>query len=226
MVATLKLDFKKLEKRLERVNKKALRRSGAYLRGAMQRSIKTSAKPSPAGQAPHTRSKKTADINAKGNNKSRGGQLKRSILYAASDKGVIVGASSKLISNIAEAHEQGGRHRTPSQGLVTDNWVLEVGGHGPLRFETGRKGKKRRPKARAGTGGKKRRVRKRKAGEPVIGKLRNASQVARAKRIANIYRTQKQKTNNISRLFPKRPFARPALNKNLPTVLSFWKDAV
>ena len=103
---------------------KNLAHAAAGLRKAAQYSIKTRAASSEPGSPPTTRK----------------GALRRSILFALEgDSVAVIGPSVNLISDVARAHEHGGKQRpraivnaASSTRIAGTNWEMYIGGHGPI----------------------------------------------------------------------------------------------
>lgn len=219
-MAGVKLDLRlrQLDRRTQRNRKRTLRRLGALVRIIARRSLPGGqGKASPPGKPPRSRSKTIPnEFTEKGNPRKRSGALRRSILWGlVGDRSVIVGPSADLISNIGEAHEKGGRFRTPGSA-PRQNWKLTVGGHGPIRFRR-RKGPGRRRRIRSARGGSRETAEQREnLSDPVIAKLRTPSEVARARRLAKLYRRRvgnRLQFQKPARNYPQRSYMVPAVRK-------------
>jgi hypothetical protein len=209
-MAKVVINFRDAEmrQRAQRGMARPLVRAGSYVRKVARNSIKKRAykNASAPGTPPHTHATRA---------------LKNSILWdkAADNKSVIIGASANLISDIAHTHEFGGMAAPKRRTTNTDNWILQVGGHGPIRYartEVKRRRKTSKRPARRG----------RAVGDVVVAKLRTQEQVARARRIAAPIRRAAQLAVRRPRLYPKRPFMAPALQASIPKILTFFRDSI
>lgn len=97
MKTDIRLDERTLVARVLAGSFDALKRAGAYIRGAARRSVSISPEPAPAGHAPH----------------SRRGALKRSILFGLDKPAqtVVIGPAESLLGTSMAAHEHGGRYK-------------------------------------------------------------------------------------------------------------------
>ena len=168
----------------ERAARGVLRRQGAYLRGVARRLIRrrkawTAA---PPGQPPYTHT----------------GALKRSILYAMGRDNVVIGPTATGIGRIGHTHEFGGVEAAVSAHNRKANWVLALGGHGPVAVDAD--------------------------GTPVVAKLRTTRQVQRARRLARTF-PHEVVPGKPRRRYPPRPFMGPALRIAEPKLPEFWRDA-
>lgn len=165
--------------------------SGA-LRQIARRSIRQRKKAAPVGQPPHTRR----------------GQLRRSILYDVDRRALraVVGPSYDLIGARGAAHEHG-RVERPAR-IREPNWILEIGGHGPLAKPGGRKrlGRTRVEIVKIRTPGQLAAVRETVAGLP--SDVRLGAIPPRVRR------------------YPRRPFMAPALGVLRRRLPLFWRASV
>ncbi len=95
MTSSIVSDFRGIEKKVERGAKNAFARAAFALRKTAQQSIERQARPGDRarpGDPP----------------KTRRGQLRRAILYAADSEGAVVGPTARLIGYSAAVHEHGG----------------------------------------------------------------------------------------------------------------------
>ena len=100
----------------------SLGQAGAYIRGIAKRSVKVSPKPAAPGSPPH----------------SRQGKLKNAIAFAVEKdrQDVVVGPNASAVGQIGSTHEFGGVEPPKKPPVLRENnWVLRVGGHGPIRIE-------------------------------------------------------------------------------------------
>jgi hypothetical protein len=168
-----------------RAERTVLSRQGAYVRGIAKRKIRRRKNPdlsSPPGTPPYTHT----------------GALKKSIVFAVGTDSVIIGPSWSEIGRIGHTHEFGGTEPAKPSRKRKNNWVLAVGGHGPIAIKNGR---------------------------PVIVKLRTSAQVARARNLARQIPAG-MTMGKPRRLYPKRPFIGPALSEALPALPKMWADSI
>jgi len=189
MPAVVKTSFD--AKGLQRLaNKRAvtvLTKQAAYTRGVARRKIKirknTYSKP---GTPPH----------------SRRGQLKRAIKFGVLKSRPLadIGPTFSGIGRIGQTHEFGGTEPARPGRTIKPNWVLRIGGHGPMGI--------------------------RRDGTISHAKILNQKMLKRAKRKAleigsdRIFKPQGPRT------YPARPFMRPTFQDVLPVLPKFWKGAI
>lgn len=169
----------------KRAGHKVLTRQGAYVRGVAKCKIrrrKNQKKYSAPGAPPFTHT----------------GALKKSIVFAAGSKSVVIGPSYSEIGRIGHTHEFGGTEPAKKSRLKKNNWKLKVGGHGPVAM---------------------------RGGKVVVGRLYSSTQVARAKRIAQDVPTG-MTIGKPRRKYPKRPYMGPALADARPKLSEFWCGSV
>jgi len=182
-----RMDAKKVIVATRNAQAPTLARQGAYMRGIAKRLIKRFKNPAtnaPAGSPPFTHT----------------GALKRSIIFGVTEnrQSVLIGPTAQVIGGIGATHEWGGTEGPKRKRIRKVNWVLEIGGHGPISQVGGR-------------------IR--------FAKLRTSAQVARAIRIARTVRPGMTKGAG-RRHYPRRPFMGPALTIALSRLPSFWRGAV
>lgn len=211
MTATVKIDNRigEVKKAIRRAAFKNLGHAGAGLRLAAQRLIRTRQASSEPGSPPNTRK----------------GALRNSILYAVeNDHTVVIGPSANLISDVARAHEHGGKQRPravlagrESTLVAGTNWNLYVGGHGPIPNADGTVYIKFVSNAQ---------VNKsihyiESAPDDAFGNTRKARKQTEKRRIIAAVREAGGSAN-----YPKRPFMGPALEKNLDRLPALWANSV
>lgn len=202
-------EIKELLRKARAATFKNLGHAGAALRRAAQRKIRRSKDPSEVGTPPHTAR----------------GALKNSILYAVEgERGVVIGPSVNLISDVAAAHEHGGKQRprgvqsARSSTLVAGtNWNLYVGGHGPIPDKDGVVYIKFVSTAQ---------VNKsmdfiEQAPDDAFGNTKRARQQTKKRRMLEAVRAAGGWAN-----YPKRPFMGPTLTENLSRLPSIWAGSV
>jgi hypothetical protein len=164
----------------------SLGRAGAYIRGIARRSIKVSPNPAPAGHPPHTRK----------------GRLKNAVFYSV-EKGqerVVIGPTVSEMGRVGHTHEFGGTEPPKKRKGRKANWKLEVGGHGPIKIESGK---------------------------PVVVPLKTEKQVAQAKEIvASLPPSLGGPPSTKSRRYPARPFMGPALEVSKARLSRIWANTV
>jgi hypothetical protein len=134
---------------------------------------------------------------------SRKGQLKKAIRFSVEKQkqGVVIGPDVSTVGKIGRTHEFGGTEPPKKRKKRTQakGWKLEVGGLGPLRIQ---------------------------GNKPVVARLKNESQVQRAKQIvANLPVTQVSNENK-SRKYPARPFMGPALKIAQVRLPALWANSI
>ena len=206
---------RKATKKLEKSFDGNLVRALAFIRGAERRNIKRrkKGKSSSPGASPFTHESQ---------------QLRRSILFAEEVKNMrgVVGPSRRLISDIAQTHEFGLRSAPKNARKRRDNWKLSIGGHGPLG-EVGKTTPRRRVSIKGGRfKGRRRTVKARTIGDPIIGRIRTAKDLANAKKRARTLRSQIARDAAKGFNYPERPFARPTLEEIRPRIIQFWRASV
>ena len=185
---------------VEKGNRAALVKAGAYTRGKAMHSIEISADASDPGSPPH----------------SRTGQLRRAVAYGlfrdGSTPGVAVGATASVIGQIGHTHEVGDTEPPKKPpALRKNNWVLAIGGHGPIRL-TG-------PGLKNGA---------------AFAKLKTDDQVALARFVGQaLVGTQEEQLlerwaswSPRPRHYPARPFMGPALDLVRPQLPAMWSNIV
>ena len=185
--AKVHLDAKPVLRATKRANITSLGHAGAYIRGTARRSIGVSDEPSLPGKPPH----------------SRKGKLKDAVLYSVErDVGVVIGPSRSVIGRIGHTHEFGGRERVSARKARKANFVLEVGGHGPIT-----------PYLRND--------------KLVIARLRTERQVERARAVArSLPASMKEIRAQGWRTYAKRPFMGPALDKAKDRLPRKWANSI
>lgn len=211
MSATVKIENRMSDVRraMRRATFKNLGHAGAGLRLAAQRLIRTRQTASEPGTPPN----------------SRKGALRNSILYAVEgDHTVVIGPAVHLISDVARAHEHGGRQRPrgvlgarESTLVAGTNWKLYVGGHGPIPNTEGTVYIKFVSNAQ---------VNKsiqyiESAPDDAFGNTRKARKQTEKRRIIAAVREAGGWAN-----YPKRPFMGPALMQNLDRLPALWANSV
>jgi len=184
MRARTKSSIKKVRAKAKTASIKSLGHAAGTIRKTARRSIRKGKKSSTPGTPPHTRK----------------GQIRRSILYSVEKElqMAIIGPSSQLVGDIAQAHEHGGRQKPKFRKPF---WALRRGGVGPIRRTT------------SGF---------------AFARLETARQVQRARELAPqataFYRQryQSQQPN----VYPKRPFMGPALDKTRARLPRHWAGSV
>lgn len=105
---------------------KALRKAGAKIRAIARNSIKISPNKSEPGRPPH----------------SRKGKLRDAIVFNVEpDAGILtVGTNSGDVGKLGGTHEHGGTEPPKKAAPLgrRANWLLHVGGHGPILYAAGR----------------------------------------------------------------------------------------
>jgi hypothetical protein len=182
-----------------KAGRRVLSRQGAYVRGIARRKIRRAPRgvtrdvhgrfqtgnervSSPPGTPPYTHT----------------GALKKSIIFGVGEDSVVIGPTYSEIGRIGHTHEFGGVEPAKRSRKRKNNWVLEIGGHGPVAI---------------------------KNGKPVFAKLRTAGQVARARQLAKeipVGMTQ----GKPRRRYPRRSFMGPALDEARPTLSKFWANSI
>ena len=178
----------------------ALRKAGALIRGIAMRSIRVAPDPAPAGHQPH----------------SRTGRLKAAIYFAVERdlSDVVIGPSASAVGKIGRTHELGGVEPPKKPPVLRKhNWILKVGGHGPMRLVMGRQ-------------------------LAAFGKIRTEKQLARVLAIApevlrrsGEWLTTRQLEHAASgagkvRKYPARPFMNPALEIGRKRLPRMWAKSV
>lgn len=169
----------------KRAGKQVLARQGAYVRGIARRKIRRRKDPalcSPPGQPPFTHT----------------GALKKSIVFGAGMESVVIGPTFSEIGRIGHTHEFGGAEPAKRSRKRKNNWVLEIGGHGPVAI---------------------------KSGKPVFARLRTAAQVARARQLAKEIPAG-MTVGKPRRRYPRRSFMGPALAEARPVLPRLWRDSI
>lgn len=187
MKTRYRMDAKKVIVATRNAAAPTLARQGAYMRGIAKRLIKRRKNPAtnaPAGSPPFTHT----------------GALKRSIIFGVTEnrQSVLIGPTAQVIGGIGATHEWGGTEGPKRKRIHKANWVLEIGGHGPISQN---------------------------GGNIRFAKLRTSAQVARAIRIARTVRPGMTKGAG-RRHYPRRPFMGPALTIALSRLPGFWRGAV
>jgi hypothetical protein len=199
-----------VRKAVKRAAWKNLAHAAAGLRKAAQYSIKTRVASSEPGTPPTTRK----------------GALRRSILFAV-ENGVtaVIGPSVNLISDVARAHEHGGKQRPRSTRGVSEseaiiagtNWKLELGGHGPIPDASGTAYIKFVSSAQIDKS-----LRFIYTAPPeAFGNTRKARASAEKRRI----RAAVAASGGVAD-YPARPFMGPALMNNLDRLPALWSNSV
>lgn len=186
----IKNETAKLRKKMRAANITSLGEAGSYIRGIARRSIKISPKPSMPGHQPH----------------SRKGALKKAILYGVDKRAfeAVIGPTRHAVGFIGRTHEFGGIEPPKRRKRRKANFVLKIGGHGPVRIKAGR--------------------------EVVVAKLRTERQVARAKSLAKYLQLEAEGRYSDGatkrRRYPPRPFMGPALERSKQRLPKFWAQSV
>ena len=124
MKCTVNFDAGAVNAAVKRGNVSSLGQAGAYVRGIAMRSIKVDPNSAPAGHQPYTRE----------------GRLKKGIVYAVerANDAAVIGPTASEVGLIGHTHEFGGVEppKTPPV-LRQNNWLLRLGGHGPIRTTGG-----------------------------------------------------------------------------------------
>ncbi len=198
-----------VKKAVRRAAWKNLAHAAAGLRLAAQHSIKTRKTFSQPGTPPHTRQ----------------GALRRSILFAVeSDTTAVIGPSANLISDVARAHEHGGKQRprgiisgSASNTIAGTNWQLHIGGHGPIPDAHGTVSIKFTSNAQVNKS---------------IDYIEHAPDDAFGNTLKERRRQEKRRIITAVRAaggwanYPARPFMGPALMSNLDRLPALWANSV
>ena len=192
-----KLDHKIVQHKVEQATFKSLGEAGGAIRLTASRSIRKRKKPSLPGTAPNTPT----------------GHLRRVIRYSVDQHKTVVaiGPTNNYARTIWNLHEFGGRIRKRFKPIKQRRF--KVGDYGPIRRD--------RTMARDRLG----RFASRSKHFSRI-KLRTKSQVTRANRIVENENTLRVADSKKLRLYPKRPFMGPALERMRNRLPKFWANSV
>jgi hypothetical protein len=201
MTQTVVDETKKVAKAMRAATITSLSRAAAYIRGIAQRSIsKKKGPPGPPGKPP----------------RSPTGALRAAIAFNVDrEAGVaVVGPTNSGIGLIGQTHEFGGiESAVPSRKRVP-RVLLGPGGYGPIRELM------RGVAASAIKIGK---------NTYIVGPLRTAAQVERARRILEKHGSPPELTSTLlkpRRRYPSRPFMGPALQRSRERLPEFWKNVL
>lgn len=203
-------EIKELLRKARAATFKNLGHAGAALRRAAQRKIRRSKEPSEVGTPPHTAR----------------GALKNSILYAVEgERGVVIGPSVNLISDVAAAHEHGLPQKPKSARGISEadaliagtNWKMYVGGHGPIGDKLGTVYIKFKSPAQVDKSLKY----IFEAPDDAFGNTKRARLQAKKRRILAAVAAK-----GGTATYPKRPFMGPTLTENLDRLPSVWAGSV
>lgn len=184
---TIKDESKKVFKAVDAAMLTCVKRAAQYVAGIAKRSIGISPDKSEPGKPPH----------------SRKGLLKRAIRWSADTvkAEAVIGPTISAVGKIGHTHEFGGTEPPKVKKARKANFVLEIGGHGPLRVTS--------------------------FGAVGVGRLRTGRQLALAKEIAaSLPARQAASGSAKTRKYPPRPFMGPALERSKARLPAFWANSV
>lgn len=210
--ASIEFDPKKFEKLEQKSRAGILKRVGAYVRQAIQNSLKHRpewAKSKP-GTPPFWHTYKGAG----------GLNLKKSILFDAGRESVAIGPLAYQWKDIGGLHEFGGTRKVKAIEKKYAERVYKVGERGPIvegnyssRISASRT---RQSKYIDPLGGR----------NVIIVPLTSQKMANHATKLKNRLLSMEKGRFKVDAKFPARPFVGPAFNRSKPHLAEFWRGAI
>lgn len=205
MVARVIDETANVRRRMKAGTVKSLGQAAAYVRGIAVRSIGSGFKKNTKKAVREGAPERSYTPSAPGKPpKSPTRRLKKGIAFDVDKpKGeAVVGPTRSAVGRIGSTHEFSGTE--PAKKVRrSNNWKLEVGGHGPIRGGPGRL--------------------------DAFAKLKTEADVQRSHAIADAFGTpewDRGATKPRPRKYPARPFMGPALARSRDRLPAFWKNAL